>query len=968
MMNFKTLLRIFWLPVSLLLCLTAADADVATDGTMGQSGALPGPNYEIGSNLGKQSGGNLFHSFSRFNIGRHESALFTGSETVNNIIARVTGGTPSRIDGQMQSQIPGANLYFLNPSGVMIGPDAVIDVDGSFHVSTADYLRFGNGGRFDASHTGKSTLTSAPPEAFGFLKPPADINVRGKIRAAGDQTISLTGGNIEIDGGLVYAKSGRIDIAAVASAGEVRMTDLGPDISAFIRLGDIRIANAAKVDVSNINIAEENADIADDAGKMKTGSFGEAGRIFTRGKSMNITGQADKTIEKAPDSFDGAGRIFIRGKNLHVTDPNTQVVSITGDNNGRGIDIGLTENLTVTNESRINTLTVGSGRGGDVKLNVGHLNVTGGATIGATSYAVGAAGDIVMNARKGVTISGYQSFPSNLDTSSYGEGPGGSVEITTDRLSVIHGGMIQSKSDKQGRGGNIKLKVIQLDVTDHGEITTDCQRSGAGGNIAVRARDAVRIADSGRLSAISQSAGYGGNAGNISIDTSGTLTVSDDGLITGGTLGSGRGGNITIDADTIEIDRGYVSSSTRGTGSGGNITVEARQSLTVAGSGTAGEGLFGEYYGIYAQTLASGNGGHITIRTPIMTLTEDAMINGQTYGRGKGGDVTLNTGRLDISAGGTVTVSTRGAGRGGDINITAADSVNLSGKGVKLAKSQIYSATHSAGQGGDITIRTPYLNIDAQGAIFADTLGDDTRDGNTLVSGDAGNILLEADRLALKNGGAVQAGSQCAGRGGNITMDVKRLSVHNGASVSSQSTASGDAGSITVHAQDRVEMENGAITTQALNADGGNIAIHSGYWLYMIDSSVTAAVAGGKGDGGNIHISKPKFVILNDSDILADAYGGRGGNIDINADYFVSSADSRINASSQLGIDGRVNVDALDADVGGSITMLPETFSDTPLLIKRCEIFKRNQASSLIISGQDGWPQTPDDFLWDNLP
>jgi large exoprotein involved in heme utilization and adhesion len=136
----------------------------------------------------------------------------------------------------------------------------------------------------------------------------------------------------------------------------------------------------------------------------------------------------------------------------------------------------------------------------------------------------------------------------------------------------------------------------------------------------------------------------------------------------------------------------------------------------------------------------------------------------------------------------------------------------------------------------------------------------------------------------------------------------------------------------------------------------------------MIDSSVTAAVAGGKGDGGNIHISKPKFVILNDSDILADAYGGRGGNIDIDADYFVSSADSRINASSQLGIDGRVNVDALDADVGGNITTLPETFSDTPLLIKRCDIFKRSQASSLIISGQGGWPQSPDDFLWDNLP
>ena len=115
------------------------------------------------------------------------------------------------------------------------------------------------------------------------------------------------------------------------------------------------------------------------------------------------------------------------------------------------------------------------------------------------------------------------------------------------------------------------------------------------------------------------------------------------------------------------------------------------------------------------------------------------------------------------------------------------------------------------------------------------------------------------------------------------------------------------------------------------------------------------------------YVTLKSLKCVNDSDILANAYGGKGGNIDINADYFISSADSRIDASSQLGIDGRVNVDALDADVGGSITMLPETFSDTRILIERCDISKRSEASSLIISGQSGWPQSPDDFLWDNL-
>jgi len=90
--------------------------------------------------LGRQHGGNLFHSFQDFNLNSSESATFSGPNNVSNVISRVTGGNPSNIDGLIRSTMPNADMYFLNPYGIMFGPNAQLDVQGSFHASTADTL------------------------------------------------------------------------------------------------------------------------------------------------------------------------------------------------------------------------------------------------------------------------------------------------------------------------------------------------------------------------------------------------------------------------------------------------------------------------------------------------------------------------------------------------------------------------------------------------------------------------------------------------------------------------------------------------------------------------------------------------------------------------------------------------------------------------------------------------------------
>src|SRR5688572_27910709 len=152
-----------------LLGSTAALAEVATDGTLGKKVRLTGKDVRIGAELGQIREKNLFHSFERFNVESQGKVTFTGPKGLDNVISRVTGGERSSIDGTLASEVEGADVWLVNPAGILFGPNARLDVPGSFHASTADELRFEDGVKFSAKDPGSSVLSMARPEAFGFL-------------------------------------------------------------------------------------------------------------------------------------------------------------------------------------------------------------------------------------------------------------------------------------------------------------------------------------------------------------------------------------------------------------------------------------------------------------------------------------------------------------------------------------------------------------------------------------------------------------------------------------------------------------------------------------------------------------------------------------------------------------------------------------------------------------------------------
>ena len=207
-MNTKQLYRII-----VFSCLVAmgvrANAQVVVDNSLGNAGALNGPNFKIPDTLGKTVGDNLFHSFSEFSLQSGQSATFTGPDSIQNILGRVTGAKVSEIDGLIKSEITDANLYLLNPNGFLIGKNASVDVDGAFTLSTRESLKLGEEGSFNAVNPDQSVFTSAAPDAFGFL----GDNPGGAIKFSGSQLIvenpvNLIGGDIRLEDSVIYSKSG----------------------------------------------------------------------------------------------------------------------------------------------------------------------------------------------------------------------------------------------------------------------------------------------------------------------------------------------------------------------------------------------------------------------------------------------------------------------------------------------------------------------------------------------------------------------------------------------------------------------------------------------------------------------------------------------------------------------------------------------------------------------------------------
>ncbi|MEZ5581957.1 MAG: filamentous hemagglutinin N-terminal domain-containing protein [Candidatus Competibacteraceae bacterium] len=390
--------KFFLLITSVLLgfAQTPCQAQITLDGTLGPKGSLSGPNFEIPAEVGRQVGGNLFHSFDQFNIHTDESATFTGPGSIENILGRITGGERSTIDGWLRSEIPGANLFLINPAGMLFGPNAQLDVQGSFHATTADSIQLGEVGRFDATQPENSVLTAAPPSAFGFLGGnPAGISIQGSTLAVPTgESLSLIGGEIQISGGNLSAPDGRIDMVSVSSKGEVisnfqkHQEDINTD--SFDQFGTITVSDRTTINVK-----------------------GQGGGIFIRSGAFILENNSQINSSTEEGSNIGSGPNISLAADFVELNNSAEINSTTGpqsENQGGSISIDA-EKVFMANNAKVNSRTssTGSGNGGNILINSDMLILRGGAIIRSWSFGENNGGMISIKVVDSVLISGEDS-------------------------------------------------------------------------------------------------------------------------------------------------------------------------------------------------------------------------------------------------------------------------------------------------------------------------------------------------------------------------------------------------------------------------------------------------------------------------------------------------------------------------------------------------------------------------------
>jgi filamentous hemagglutinin family protein len=942
-------------------------------------------------NGGTTAGTNLFHSFSQFSVPSGSTAFFSNNLAIDNIIARVTGGSFSFINGRIRANGT-ANLFLINPSGIIFGPNVSLNIGGSFVASSANSFTFADGLRYSAENPQAAPLLAVNvPIGLQYGKmagPVAAISSFLSVRPG--KTLALAGGDVFLSNTFLTSSGGRIELGGLSDSGTV---------------GLIFSRNIPSLNFSAEDATRSNASLT---GGFLSVSGSGGGDIVVQAQNIDIS---DALLLAGLSSGKG-----IQGGNITLTasDRLTVVNSVIynlvnsqANGNGGNIDIAA-KSLTLTNSTKIGTGLFGKGSAGSVNIVADSLSLTKGAQLQTDNDGIGNAGDINVFVSDTVTLNGI------------------------DDQGIFSAILSSVEENAQGNGGNISISAKSINLASEALIGSATNGKGNAGNLTIAAKDLVVLDSETSFVVSGSNSTASGNAGNISIFTE-ALKLNNGASVINATLGQGNAGNISIAAtDTINLDGAGTNgigslidilTGDKSSGNGGDINISTRGlSLTnggLIGSGSQGTGITGDIV-ISASDFIRLDG--------VGPLLVGGIFNNPAIGgEGGAGSIIIDTKSLRLSDGATIFALQTGSQKTGNIDITATESVDILGAKGPEYPSRIASATLSDLPSGDITINTPVLNIVGQGlggldqtgvtatsrgpgnagdiAINARTV---TVDGGEIAAimedkaiGDGGSITIKANTLKAVNGGNVKTstistnggnagdiifflsdmlnlsgngsgvfantGSNSTGNGGSIFIDPLTVTIADGAAISVDSQGSGTGGSISLQAKS-LTLDNGTISAATASNNGGNINLDVQGLLLANNNGTVSATAGGNGNGGNLDINAGFIVLNNNSDIAANALQGRGGNIQIATQGLFQSRDSTITASSQLGINGIVQLNVTDLDPSRGLFRLPETVVDASGLVsQKCDatVGKEPLQSEFVVTGKGGFRPNPSESLQD---
>ncbi|HLP88635.1 MAG TPA: filamentous hemagglutinin N-terminal domain-containing protein [Nostocaceae cyanobacterium] len=515
---------------------------------------------------GSRSANSLFHSFQEFSIPNGSIADFKSTADVENIITRVTGNSPSNINGILKTQGT-ANLFLINPNGVVFAPNASLQVGGSFLATTARSITFSDGTEFSATNPQAPPLLSVNvPVGLQFGNRPEDITVQSRnLRVNEGKTLALVGSGISLEGGIIAAPTGRIELGSVGGNSLVSLQPVDEGWS-------LDYENVQRF--QDIQLTPRTTDNGEVFSVVNVSGVG-GGVVQIQGKKVEIRGQGTRINSATLGSKNGE-EININAEKLIVRDGariNTNTVG-TGTSGDLNIKTSESIELIRTNDdvTGLFALTAGSGRAGNINITTQQLRLKDGATITASSaislqsriIAEGAGGNVTVNASKLVEIAGIAKDGSSsvISASTVNVGNAGTVNINTDRLILRDTGVISVIVDNIGNLNNqgnkdtpgaINVNARFIQMQNQGRILSTSPAGGNGGNINLQVQNLLLMRDNSQISASAGQSGAGGNGGNITIN-------APDGFIVANRLGNnditanayfGTGGNININSRGI---------------------------------------------------------------------------------------------------------------------------------------------------------------------------------------------------------------------------------------------------------------------------------------------------------------------------------------------------------------------------------------------------------------------------------
>ncbi|MGC3973448.1 MAG: filamentous hemagglutinin N-terminal domain-containing protein [Nitrospira sp.] len=818
-------------------------------------------NYDITGGTRPGNGTNLFHSFGDFSLGTNNVARFLNDSgfATSNILSRVTGGHVSNIFGEINTaNFPGANLYLINPAGVVFGPTASLNVSGSVYVSTADYLRLADGLRLNALPGPQDAILSqAPVVAFGFLNPhPRPIAVQGATLEVQKHTpneparaLTFVGGDITISGGALKAEAG-IELVSVASRGEVRAAHLGPagedlrePLPIGISLGTIKMTNAL------LETTEPSTNIR------------QSGPIVIRGGQLVM----DHSTMRATVGNFGVAEFLNGHITVQMTDSiranDSQIVSNGGGLSPHGdvtLEAGKTIQLTNSRvESDAALGDPGSNRG-IVTLNAPLVNLD--------AAHVSATGHTVCCAASGA----------------------GSIAIQADRFNMNNGSELNVTGFAPTSSTPVGTIIINATDTvriDQSQIAANGVPLSSAGNISISAGEIVSITNRSALAA------NGNNAGNIVIDSGKTVLIQEQSILRaesssgGAPSGVVHGGNILIQTPgQIRIDEGLVTTRAGGSAGGGNISLQSCDSVQLV----HGTELTADHVGI-------GSAGIIDIRAGADAVVEGGRITADAS-RGQAGQVSLAAeGSLRLGNGTLVSANNTGTGAAGQVVLHAGDSAILDAIRV--------STDSHVGPAGQIRVSAGDAVRIRNGTLL-------TASDTTGITGNAGRIVLDAGGKVVVDASQILA-EPIAGQPGQIQIGAgDAVRVTNGSRLSVNNNGVGNAGTLTIQAGSSVVGENSTFVAQTGEGHGGSIQITAPDQVRLTNSIVSSGVGGSPASvGGTIAITADTVRVENGR-IVSNASNGSGGSITIKTNDFRPDEASVVEALSLGGggTGGSVNI------------------------------------------------------------